>query len=171
MKKTLASIVLFMTSCSYGSTSSSEVNSFVRNFNKSFPKQHNLTFGGVGLSYPDEKLLKIDLTYSACYPADINQARVLIVQLMETTLKQINSDPKLNKVLSSFPFTVNEVIVKISFMDANGDFLNTDSKSLALVSVIKGKVYFSVNDNPYTFTDVLVEPYAEAYEKVMGRKL
>lgn len=171
MKKIITAIFLALTSCSYGTTSSSEVNTFVRNFNKKLPQKHNLRFGGVGVSYPDDKLLEIDLSYTGCFSADIDKARQLVVELMEAARTQINEDRSMKQIIDPSPFPTEQITLSIGFIDKNGgSLLRQESGSLAVSNVVRGIVRYKIKQDEYSFKEIYKEPYSEAYEKVMGQK-
>ncbi len=166
MKKFLATLLLSITSCSYGTTSSPEINSFVKRFSNNYPKQQNLIFDGVGLSIPNNNLHLIDLSFVQSKPANIEEARIQIVHLMQKTIEAVNEDKSLRPLMSSYPFTENEIDLSISFRNTQGDYFNNPSKNVNFVIAVKGKVAYYTRNLEGRLAEAYEESDTEALQKV-----
>lgn len=171
MKFPFFSSLLYLASCAFGTTSSRDVNQFVYSFNKGYPAAHQLRFQGVGLSYPKDKLLLLDLAYYYSKPTSIDEARIMMVELMEKLKQAINSDKSISSILSPSYFTESQLEISLRFVDSNGDHFKQEQGSLALANCVNGTIFYDYYKDQYTFATALKEPYAEAYEKVYGKKL
>jgi hypothetical protein len=165
MKKFLASLLLSITSCSYGTTSSTEINSFVKRFSNGYPKQHNLTFDGVGLSIPNNNLRLIDLSFVQNKPANIEEARIQLVRLIQKTIEAVNEDKNLRPLMTIYPFTENEVELRISFCEVQGDCFNDPSRNIYFVFNVNGKVVYYTRNSEGRIAKIFEEPYSEAVQK------
>ena len=95
---------------------------------------------------------------------DVKDARVLIVKFVEELVERINNELK-------NPIEIKNLEIYIYFFDAERDRPYTQDIGLAIVTLIYEEVRFSVDrKGTFDLETIHVEPYAQAYEKVMGKK-
>lgn len=106
-----------------------------------------------------------DLHYEAKKNLHVSEVRKLYVNTMENLLKKINNDPILRPYLHTYPFTIENVSIMISFHTSAGK--SVSSQYVALVSCLNGNIFYRnyVNDK---FNNIHKEPYAEALRIVRG---
>ena len=127
-------------------------------------KNNGLKLIGSGGSFMHD-IQAYDLHYITVQNLDVNAARNLYVKTMETLLHRINHDPKIRPYLHTYPFTIENVKIMSSFKKPDGK--RVDSKYVALVFCVKGKIDYSRNVNN-TLQDLYEEPYSEALRIVKG---
>jgi hypothetical protein len=159
--------VLFV-GCAFGSTSSNEVNRFLEKFSQRLQASQGLTFKGVGLSFPDNHLNLIDVGFRYERCVDLSTARKLVVEVTEEFVSAYRTDPSLAKYLPIVQNSREGVIVRLSF-ERDCD---TDSHKVAFAFFNRNRIiYYRAVNKAGGLEEIFVEPYPEAYEKVMGTPL
>ena len=132
------------------------------NTGKILGREKNLRFDGWGSGGIDKlRMMGISLT-STDGPLNIEQARELVVYCTETFLREINKNKKIRPYLCRYPFTSENVKIKISCHDKENRLVHPPF--ITYVCVLKGKVYYHIR-NPYLKT-VHEEPYEKALKIV-----
>ncbi len=133
-------------------------NKYVKTFAK--PNHLQLTGYGGAMMY-DVK--EINLFFTSYDSLNLEQARSIFVEGVQTYLSQINQNESVRPYLHNYPFTEKNLYFVISFEDpATHNFI--EDNSVALVSTNKnGIVSYSTHD-PETqkFQTIHKEPYEEA---------
>jgi len=130
---------------------------------KDLSKIYNLQAVGYGGSM-HEDVEEMSLSFSCHRKMTRKEYRKLIVNCSEYFLNEINSNEELRPHLHNFPFTSNHILLFIFVFSENGTELGIGQ--LSCVSVIKGKVNYSVHETEYTVKTGFEEPYSEALRLV-----
>ena len=116
-------------------------------------------FGGSGGMQGIVKMRAISLT-STDGPFNIQQARELVAYCAEIFLREINNSEKIRPYLHHYPFTVNDIEVRITGSSKNNS-INKNSL-IAYTSLIKRKIDYCIRDE--RLKSVHEETYEEALE-------
>jgi hypothetical protein len=116
-------------------------------------------FGGSGGMQGVVKMRAISLT-STNGPFNIEQARELVIYCAKIFLKEINNSKEIRPYLHHYPFTVNDIEVRVAGSSEN-KLVNKDSL-IAYTSLIEGKIDYCIRDE--CLKSVHEETYKEALE-------
>ena len=99
-----------------------------------------------------------------------DEARELIISVVEDSLRIINNDTFSSPWLEKHPFNYESLKTTIFIVDSMGDPIN--HPNLCLVQIRNGKVNFKTQTFGYIpeYVDITEEPFEEAYFKVRGKK-
>ena len=137
-----------------------------RAFSKQIKKEFGLECIGNGGSMPYD-VEEISIKFGARQRATVEQARELEVKITERFVQIINAHEKIRPFLRETPFPSYRAKVGISFYQRNNaPYMDG---SVAYVSQIKGRIYYSAKDlgNP-VLKDLKDEPYEEALKIVQS---
>lgn len=130
-------------------------------------KMHNeknlLLCGSGGAMMNDVESIFLSFNLVGC--RSIEEARALYVEVAEEFLALINADEKLRPFLHNYPFTIDNLELRLTLVDESHHF----QPSLAYVSYIKrhGLLYFDGYDQTKGgLYDLYQEPYSEAVKIV-----
>ena len=103
-------------------------------------------------------------------PLETNEARALIINVIEDTLKTVNKDSFSRPWLMAYPFSYESLDIAIFIHDRDGDFLN--HPKLCLVETKKKNIRFITQESGFIpkYIETTEEPFEEAYLKVKGKK-
>jgi hypothetical protein len=118
-------------------------------------------FGTGGAMMDDIQMLA--LNFFSYETLDVNQARRLIVNGIESLLERVNNDPKIRPYLHDYPFTVENLRYGISFRDSNIRSLNPPY--IAFVFTCNKDLHYKKND---PVTNQYVDDYEESYEEALA---
>ncbi|HEY4832305.1 MAG TPA: hypothetical protein VIH61_07080 [Waddliaceae bacterium] len=171
MKIILISILLLRTLVSCQTLCKQEVllHQTIHSHAKIQKKIYGLALIGSGGSIPDHQVKEFIVHYVANRPMSLDEARNLYVHSVEGLLNLINSNDELKPYLDNYPFTVNNLDLKISYWDPNAD--GFDPPSVALVFLVRGNICYAYYDNQsarFTYEMDIREPYLEARRIVLG---
>lgn len=155
-------IVLFaLVSCTKNSSQAIETKSLIESFSKQVKKKNCMVLKGFGgnISYEGNNF---HLYFSCEKTLELNEARKLLVENVESLLEQINANQSITKQLHAIPFDYPMIEMMISFNKNNIAF---NPPNIALVYVSDGKVFYSVYN---TFTKSLKNIHSETYLKAKG---
>lgn len=98
-----------------------------------------------------------------------NEARRLIVDAAEIYLNQINSNEQIRPYLKNYPFTIENIEIRIFISDAKG--YDVYDPNIAVVSVIDKNVLYKTQekDQKYGYKSRVFESYEEAKNIVKGK--
>ena len=107
---------------------------------------------------------------SYCYrKMDMDQARVLYVQMIEDFLELVNTDAAVRPFLHHYPLSIDGIDLTISF-EEKGTRNRFEKGFLCYMFLIKENIYYYTRDPQSGFdVQLLKEHYPVAYEKVYGR--
>ena len=128
---------------------------------------NNLHISGTGGGLKDKKIRLFMVNYDIYKDVQLDEARTNIVKLTEFYLHKINSDPELQPLLLTRPFSVKNLELGIGYIQSNG----SRSTSIGYSFTKEGSVFYSkynpINDN---LERVHQETYEEALAIVNGKK-
>ncbi|MBI5346412.1 MAG: hypothetical protein HZB76_04650 [Chlamydiae bacterium] len=124
-----------------------------------------LGFGGGGPH--DIKMLA--LSFKTYGKVNVDEARELLVYCVEQFLSNINSNEKIRPFLHNFPFTGNNIEIRIFFYNKNDAKVNPPYISYAVA--IDGVVRFYIKNSFDKFEKVSEETYEKALKKVKAKQI
>lgn len=109
------------------------------------------------------KINKFRLEFDMFAHPSMPEARLLIMSVLDGFLNAINADRKLYPHLAKFPFTPNEVDIRIEFRSTECDKFYPFPGNIAYVMAYDGRiVYNTLNSYNYFIERYSVESYDEA---------
>lgn len=93
---------------------------------------------------------------------DKDEARLLLITIVEFFLERINENEEIRPYLSNYPFEIKNVIIILSFMTKNGDQIF--DPFIATAICMQGKILYATNDpnNSLARKNKFIETYEEA---------
>jgi hypothetical protein len=132
-------------------------------------KKYNLSLGGAGAAWP-EKIESISLSYHGQKKTEIEEARRMLVEAIESLLELVNANREIRPALICHPFVLLNSRVNVSFGDRRSDDL-FNTEGVAYASTVKGILYYSsYNPEEGLLEDLYEEPYEEALKVVRSQK-
>jgi hypothetical protein len=128
-------------------------------------ERYGLNVIGIGGGMMDD-IKKMNLSLQSRKPLSINEGRDFIVMCIDTYLDQINSNKKVRPFLNAYPFTIENIEIKIFIDREEGE--NLAIGRLAVVSTHGRKIKYKVVESEFRNEEVLSETYEEAREIVMA---
>lgn len=119
----------------------------------------------------EENIKKIFLRYSSQRLLTLYEARLLIVELVEGFLEAANSNGVVGFEFENYPFTANDLDVRINFESYYGKYC--DPQYIGLIWLHCGCVYFYAFDRKDITIDWdhdRLEPYAKSRELALIKK-
>ena len=106
-----------------------------------------------------KEIEELDLSFNISHPVDVDEARLLLVDLAETLLESVNQNKKIKKYLANDPFISKNVSLQITFSNRDGSEIM--APNLESIMVIKDKVYFTSKDleSSYKSFNIHVESF------------
>ncbi|WP_068467697.1 hypothetical protein [Candidatus Protochlamydia phocaeensis] len=151
---------------------SEELSKLVINFSTKMKIDKHLELEDSWASY-DDYILKICLQYSSQRLLTLYDARLLLVELVEEFLYRLNNHTILSYELDHFPFTANDLDVRISFESFYGLYI--DELYIGLVWLQGGCVHFYAFDRKdqrfnIDWSHQRFEPYAKSRELALLKR-
>ncbi|MFN0065792.1 MAG: hypothetical protein ACKVOH_06115, partial [Chlamydiales bacterium] len=110
---------------------------------------------------------EVGFSYISLDKYNVEEARALYIEVMEGFIERFNADETIRPYLHNYPFTEENLRIRIGFEDENRK--HRSDGNIALIFLVNGKVYYegfdSEKDKFYTLHE---EPYATAVEIVKG---
>lgn len=155
---------------SWQAIDSAEMSSLIINFSAPLETERRLRLEDSRIVY-DESILKIYLEYSSQALLDMCEARLLMVEIVDEFLKRLNNHTVLGFQLEHFPFTADDLEVKINFESFFGVYV--DPLYIGLTWLKSGCVYYYAFDikDPYAdWSHQRFEPYFKSRELALIKK-
>jgi hypothetical protein len=150
---------------------SEEVSRVVINFSKKMKQEYHIELEDSRVEYNDF-IKKIYLEYSSQRLLTVYDARLLMVELVEEFLSRINNHTVLGFEVERFPFTADDLEVKINFESFYGRYI--DELYVGLAWLKCGCVYyyaFDIKDeNDIDWSHDRWEPYFKSRELALLKK-
>lgn len=151
---------------------SEEVSRLVINFSKKMKSEQHLELEDSRVEYNDY-IKKIYLEYSCQRLLTVYEARLMMVELVEEFLSRLNNHTFLSFELQNFPFTADDIEVKINFESFYGRYI--DELYVGLAWLKCGCVYFYAFDIKDQVGDIdwshdRWEPYFKSKELALLKK-
>lgn len=175
-------LALFLTSCQskvetegpwIKKIDSPELSKIVINFSVKMKKDKHLELEDSWASYDDE-IKRICLVYSSQRLLTLYDARLLMVELVEEFLYRLNNNTIVSFELERFPFTADDLDVKINFQSYYGNYI--DELYIGLAWLQAGCVHFYAFDrkdlsiNGIDWDHHRFEPYSKSRELALIKK-
>lgn len=141
----------------------------VRNYIKEFAIPRRLILTSQGGAMMDD-IQEISLSFVSFDALNIDQARILYVDMMEELLHRINCHENIRFYLHNYPFLESNIKLMIGFEDSQKKI--TSDGHVALMSIAKNhSIYFAAyNSVKQEFYTIHEEPYDEALKIVKNLK-
>lgn len=150
---------------------SEEFSRLVINFSARMKKDHRVELEDSRIAYDDE-VKKIYLEYSSQRLLTVYEARLLMVEIVEEFLNRLNNHTVLSFQLERFPFSADDLDVKINFESFFG--LYVDPLYVGQAWLKCGCVYFYAFDRKDLWLDWdhhRFEPYFKSRELALIKKI
>lgn len=167
--KSICLLVLFVVfvSCSPYSESDREYMDFMEYQIRVIKDKYGLSLYSLG-GFNEEGLKGYSLGFRSNAKMDVDLARAQIVNVMEDLFSNGNA---YFKNLGKNELVRNQYDVSIVYLDNSSGLFYTSDIGLAEVSSYFGKIRYIIEPPASNRLETLfMEPYSEAYEKVMGQK-
>lgn len=141
-------------------------------------KKYGLRLCGVGGgTNTEEKIHDIMMSLELYTPLSKDECRKIIVEAAQILLSKVNSRPEIRPLLETHPFPLEKININIFLWKSNGEELY--DPEIDTVGLILGNIEYCISDNPFSCTDsdpfsykeVMIEPYKEAVKTVARQKL
>jgi len=133
----------------------------LRNYVKAFACPRRLMLTSQGGAMMDDVQV-ISLSFLSFDALDIDQARVLYVDMMEELLHRINSHEKIRSHLHNYPFEESNIELMIGFDDQNRHILGDGHVALMFIGKNNTLLYRAYDRVIEQFYSLHTEPYKEA---------
>ncbi len=138
----------------------------VRNYIKEFVLPRRLMLSGSGGAMMND-IQEITLRFLSFDTIDVNEARVLYIEMMEEFLHRINCNEKIRPFLHNFPFVDENIKLNISFINSEGRTLRDGHVAMIFIGR-NHTIYYEAYDPITKFYTLHREPYEEALRIVVG---
>ncbi len=140
----------------------------VDNYVKEYAKPRRLSLTGYGGAMMDDIQI-IDFSFLSFEALNVEEARILYVEMMEEFLQRINAHEKIRPHLHNFPFEVANIKLSIAFEDSERKITSDGHMALMYIGRNQDLVYRGHDVETDEFYSLHREPYAEARKIVMGK--
>jgi hypothetical protein len=143
------------------------VDRITENYLKEMAEPRGLTLSGYGGAMMDD-IQRVTLRFLSHDALNVDEARILYVEMMGEFLRRINCHEKVRPHLHNFPFEDDNIKLTISFVNSEGHTIRDGH--VALMSIARDhKLYFAAyNPDIEDFYTLCEESYEEARRKVTG---
>ena len=139
------------------------VRSYIKEF--AMPRRLMLTCHGGAMM---DDIQEISLSFLSFDALNVDQARVLYVEMMEELLNRINCHEKIRSFLHNYPFDISNIELMIGFEDANRKITRDGHVALMYIGRNQDLLYRAYNPDTEEFYSLHREHYPEARRKVTG---
>lgn len=152
---------------------SEELSRIIINFSTKMKIDKHLELEDSWATY-DDYILKLNLCYSSQRLLTLYDARLLIVEVVEELLYRLNNNTIIGFELDHFPFTANDLDIKINFESFYGRYI--DELYIGLAWLQGGCVHFYAFDrkdpslNGIDWDHHRFEPYSKSRELALIKK-
>jgi hypothetical protein len=149
---------------------SEELSKIIINFSAKMKIDKHLELEDSWASYEDY-IKKLYLRYSSQRLVTLYDARLIMVELVEELLYRINNHSILSYELEHFPFTADDLDIKINFESFYGRYI--DEQYIGLVCLQDGGVHFYAFDHKDQSIDRFhdrFEPYTKSRELALIKR-
>lgn len=167
MKYLLVFFMLFFPSygfsgCRHIKEADRVVSAFLKELQKR--KKNISVFGSGGSMMYDVEEISLSFSTQGC--VDIKEARKLLIYIVESLLKKVNSDLGIRRYLHNYPFTNKNLSIALCFYDKNGKHIMPPY--ITCVGIMFGEIDYSLQnlEDPVLLDEVHRETYEEALKIV-----
>ena len=149
---------------------SEEMSSIVINFSVKMKREKHLELEDSWIAY-DDYIKKICLQYSSQRLLTVYDARLVMVELVEDFLYRLNNNEIISFELDHFPFTANDLDVKLNFESYYGRYI--DELYVGLAWLKGGCVHFYAfdrKDDGIDWSHDRFEPYSKSRELALIKR-
>ncbi len=162
--------MLIITSCAKASSKEALVKEITKEYEKQECKKHGLLLVGSGSAIPDQ-IHAFILHFFSYQKLNQDEARKLVVDLVNELILKVNQNEKIQKYLINTPFNEKNYELLISIVDSNNKTIA--EPYVGEIIMRKGEIiYFFIEKSekiPKDFTTTK-ETYEEALRKVRQEK-
>jgi hypothetical protein len=141
----------------------------VAGYIKEFTKPKGLFVCGSGGAMANN-IQQISLSFASFAALDVDEARILYVEMVEELLRRINANRAIRPFLHNYPFEEKNIDLMISFKDSKLE--RVSANHVALMSIGKDHMIFyaAYDHDKKKFYDLYEENYVEARDRVKNLK-
>jgi hypothetical protein len=111
----------------------------------------------------------VTLRFLSYHVLNVDEARILYVEMMEEFLVRINQNDQIRPYLHDYPFGIKNMELTIGFDDTNGDILGDGHVAMVFIGKNEMLRYEAYNSITKEFYTIHKEPYTDARRKVTGQ--
>lgn len=149
---------------------SEELSRIVINFSRKMKAEKHLELEDSWASY-DDYITKICLQYSSQRLLTVYDARLIMVEVVEDFLYRLNNSDIISYELKHFPFTANDLDVKINFESYYGRYCDEQYVGLAWLQAGCVNFYaFNRKDDSIDWDSHRFEPYTKSRELALLKR-
>ncbi|MBI5346933.1 MAG: hypothetical protein HZB76_07320 [Chlamydiae bacterium] len=134
---------------------------------KEICQNKGLKFLGFGGGGPYD-IRVLSLSFKTYEKFNVDEARELLIYCGEQFLSNINANEKIKPLLHNYPFTGNNIEIRIGFCKDDGH--EVDSPYIAYGGAIEGVVTYYINNQFNRYEEVFEETYDVALKKVKAKQ-
>lgn len=146
---------VFFSGCSARSDEDRAMYAFINKFSKKVCSEYELKVFGIGGAVP-KKIRKIHITFMGDRCETIEEARVLIVPILEEMITDINHDDRLRHFLENYPANIENAWLTIGFHQGWED------DTFACVKTVGKEIVYYKRDH---FNKRLYDVHYETFEE------
>ncbi len=131
--------------------------------------RYNMDLIGTGGGFV-KQVNMLALMFNIKGPLSKDRLRFILVDCVETFLKEINDNIEIRPFLKNYPFTNKEIKIVLFVKDQKG--YEIVDPYIAVCSNLEGLIYFKImqKDNPIRYKNIESEPYLESLNIVQQSK-
>ncbi|MCH9625439.1 MAG: hypothetical protein S4CHLAM123_06130 [Chlamydiales bacterium] len=169
ISKVLCLLPILFTSCTIREANYCKMsNRIASSYAKEFAKPRELMLTGYGGAMMND-IQEVSLRFLSFNALNVDEARVLYVEMMEEFLCRINRNEEIRPYLHNFPFEEDNLKLSIGFEDSNRKI--TGDGHVALMSIARDHILFFAAYDPVKeeFYTLYEAPYEEALRIVQDQ--
>jgi hypothetical protein len=142
-------------------------NQIISKVTQKLSSKYPLTISTIGGGEDEKGIWQISVYYDYFGKAlNLEESRILIVNIIETYLNEINNSEKIRPYLKNYPFTVDNLDFAIITNQLNGEWYF--DPNIDTVNVINDTIKYSTRDpnNHLKYKNTVVEKYENALKIV-----
>ena len=151
-----------------------ELDKITSSFCKKMAKEKQLYLCGSGGAFRGA-IHQVFLDFNSYKKVNLEEVRIMIVDITEELLKEINSNEFIREYLVQYPFKTENVETGIMFLDRSDNGWIKDMNFISNVTLYDSKLLFSICDhsikNGNRLVEVKEEPYSEALRIVQEQRM
>lgn len=144
------------------------IDNITHKFLREYIKPKGLICIGSGGSMMDD-VKKVSLSFVSFKALNVEEARILYVDIIEEYLKRVNSDEEVRPFLHNFPFTIDSLDFDIRF-DYKNNCVRKDGHVAFMFIRRDQNICYKASDVQTGYYSIHREPYSEALEIVQKLK-
>ncbi|MFN0065348.1 MAG: hypothetical protein ACKVOH_03840 [Chlamydiales bacterium] len=144
------------------------VDCITKSYLQEFANPRHLMLSGYGGAMMHD-IQEISLSFLSHDTLNVDEARILYVEMVEELLQRVNSHEQIRPHLHNFPFGIDNIKLDISFINSEGATTKNGRVAFMYIGKNQDLLYRACNPDTEEFYSLHREPYAEARRIVTGK--